>query len=127
MQWFKKDPLSNIAIRYKLPLSFIFLYLIVFGIGGYLIVNSVYSTLDNEILTRLKSESLAQATLFDKRLEMLLRRAEDFSSDGFIRARSTTLTRYPSGSSNKKIKQQLQTHLRVNKLPLIAEFADLQI
>ncbi|MEE9118047.1 MAG: histidine kinase dimerization/phospho-acceptor domain-containing protein, partial [Calditrichia bacterium] len=131
MNLFNKDPFSKIAIRYKLPLSFIILYLVVFGIGGYLIVNSVYDSLDREIMTRLKNESLAQATLFDKRLEMLLRRAEDFSSDGFIRARTDEIVQSNAGTGSYKNKQTnrqvLQTHLRVNKLPLIDEFFDLQI
>ncbi len=132
MKWFQRDPLSKIAIRYKLPLSFVALYLIVFGIGGYFILNSVYSSLNNEILTRLRSESFAQATIFDKKLETLSRRAEDFSSDGFIRARTEELVRSDSRQAGKnrevaKIRTMLKNHLRVNKLPLISEFIDLQI
>ncbi len=132
MKWFQRDPLSKIAIKYKLPLSFVALYLVVFGIGGYFIVNSVYTSLDNEILTRLKSESFAQATIFDKKIETLNRRAEDFSSDGFIRARTAEFVqadgeKLSQTQDREKIREVLKNHLRVNKLPLISEFVDLQI
>lgn len=132
MNYFNKDPLSKIAIKYKLPLSFVALYLIVFGIGGYFIVNSVYTSLDQEIVTRLKNESLAQATIFDKKLETLSRRAEDFSSDGFIRAKTEEIidnngrTRTLLAEKQKAL-TELAQHLRVNKLPLISEFVDLEI
>ncbi|NOY05855.1 MAG: HAMP domain-containing protein, partial [Chlorobi bacterium] len=132
MNWFQKDPLSKIAIKYKLPFSFVALYLIIVGLGGYFILNSVYRSLNNEILSRMKSESFAQAAIFDKKLETLARRAEDFSSDGFIRARTEELVENGATGNTrnakwKKTRKLLQDHLRVNKLPLIAEFADLQI
>ncbi len=124
MSWIPKDPLAKIEIKYKLPLGFVCLYLIVFGIGGYFVVNSVYAPLNHEIQLRLQSESLAQATIFDKRLEMLARRAEDFSSDGFIRTQTDRQVA-PSGKSASL--EQLRHHLQVNKLPLVDEFVDLQI
>jgi len=129
MRLLKKDPLSKIAIKFKLPLSFVALYLIVFGAGGYFIVNSVYDSLDKEIISRLRSESLAQAVIFDKKLETFGRRAEDFASDGFIRTQTEILT---SSSNRKKAfylktRQKLENHLENNKLPLIEEFVDLQI
>ncbi len=132
MKWFQKDPLSKIAIKYKLPFSFVALYLIIVGLGGYIILNSVYTSLNNEILSRMKSESFAQAAIFDKKLETLGRRAEDFSSDGFIRARTEELIESRTagkfeGPRWRKTRKLLQDHLRVNKLPLIKEFVDLQI
>lgn len=129
MNWIPKDPLSKIDIKYKLPLGFITLYLLVFGIGGYFVVNSVYSPLNREILLRLQSESLAQATLFDKKLETLARRAEDFASDGFIRTKTAEWLSRQAGASKQaeEVRRQLRTHLRVNKLPLVGEFVDLQI
>ncbi len=128
MRWFNKDPLSKIPIKFKLPLSFVTLYLIVFGVGGYFIINSVYDSLENEILSRLRSESLAQAAIFDKKLETLARRAEDFASDGFIRTQTEILTN-PEFTLNvkKQAKNRLKNHLRNNKLPLVAEFFDLQV
>ncbi|MCG8604131.1 HAMP domain-containing protein, partial [bacterium] len=124
MSWIPKDPLSKIDIKYKLPLGFVCLYLVVFGIGGYFVINSVYAPLNQEILLRLQSESLAQATIFDKKLEMLARRAEDFASDGFIRTETEELIKRPD---NARSAEALQGHLRVNKLPLIDEFVDLHI
>ncbi len=75
MKWLKKDPLSKIAIKYKLPLSFVALYLIVFGAGGYFIITSVNDSFDREIRARLQIESLAQAAIFDKKLETFERRS----------------------------------------------------
>jgi signal transduction histidine kinase len=124
MNWIPKDPLAKIDIKYKLPLGFVCLYLFVFAIGGYFVINSVYAPLNQEILLRLQSESLAQATIFDKKLEMLARRAEDFSSDGFIRTQTEGLV---SQSGDVRSISQLRQHLLVNKLPLVDEFVDLQI
>ena len=128
MRWFNKDPLAKIPIKFKLPLSFVTLYLVVFGMGGYFIINSVYDSLENEILSRLKSESLAQAAIFDKKLETLARRAEDFASDGFIRTQTEILTNQQINQAQKRqAKIRLKNHLLKNKLPLIAEFFDLQV
>ncbi len=124
MNWIPRDPLAKIEIKYKLPLGFVGLYLIVFGIGGYFVVNSVYAPLNQEILLRLQSESFAQATIFDKKLEMLARRAEDFSSDGFIRTETRRQIARPGDNISLA---QLRHHLEVNKLPLVDEFVDLQI
>ncbi len=128
MNWLKKDPLAKIPIKFKLPLSFVALYLIVFGAGGYFIVNSIYESLNKEIIARLRSESLAQAAIFDKKLETLARRAEDFASDGFIRTHTEILSRLDSTTVQwKKSQQLLKNHLKRNKLPLIDEFFDLQV
>ena len=132
MSWLNKDPLLKIDIKYKLPLGFIALYFFVFGFGGYFVINSVYSPLNQEILQRLKSESLAQATIFDKKLEMLARRSEDFSSDGFIRNKTAELIPSLSRQSDRNLRaksatRELKDHMRVNKLPLIDEFVDLLI
>lgn len=124
MNWIPKDPLAKIDIKYKLPLGFVGLYLVVFSIGGYFVINSVYAPLNQEILLRLQSESLAQATLFEQKLEMLARRSEDFASDGFIRTQTQNqLTQENAPGSLEELRQ----HLLVNKLPLVDEFVDLQI
>jgi len=119
MRWINEDPLSKIAIKYKLPLSFVALYLIVFGAGGYFIINSVYDSLENEIRSRLHSESLAQAAIFDKKLETFERRAEDFASDGFIRAQTEILTQNHDPLVVKQAYNRLTAHLKKNKLSLI--------
>ncbi|RMF59433.1 MAG: HAMP domain-containing protein [Calditrichaeota bacterium] len=130
MRWITKDPLAKIDIKYKLPLGFIALYLIVFGVGGYFVIDSVYAPLNQEILQRLQSETFAQATIFDKKLETLARRAEDFSSDGFIRTQTGLLVsplKRQDPARWLQVRERLKTHLRVNKLPLVPEFSDLQI
>ncbi|KAA3595920.1 MAG: HAMP domain-containing protein [Calditrichaeota bacterium] len=124
MNWIPKDPLSKIDIKYKLPLGFVCLYLFVFGIGGYFVINSVYAPLNQEILFRLQSESLAQATIFDKKLETLVRRVEDFASDGFIRTQTKIQLENPNQTRSL---EELKRHLLLNKLSLVTEFADLQI
>ncbi len=129
MKWLKKDPLSKIAIKYKLPLSFVALYLIVFGAGGYFIINSVNDSFDREIRARLQIESLAQAAIFDKKLETFERRSEDFASDGFIRTQTEILTTTPPPPATvlQTSRARLKSHLEHNKLPLISEFFDLQV
>lgn len=124
MNWIPEDPLSKIDIKYKLPLGFVCLYLFVFGIGGYFVINSVYAPLNREILLRLQSESLAQSTIFDKKLETLVRRVEDFASDGFIRTQTKKHLEEPSET---RFLEELKQHLLINKLSLLSEFADLQI
>ena len=58
-------------------------------------IDSVYSPLDQAILLRKQSEIMTLATLSDKQLETLWRRAENFSSDGFIRTQTTRLISAP--------------------------------
>ena len=124
MKWLlKRDPLAKIDIKYKLPLGFIALYLVIFGVGGYFVIDSVYSPMNREILLRLQSETFAQATVFDKKLETLARRTEDFSSDGFIRTQTELLV----SRDDPQARERLRTHLQVNKLPLVREFVDLQV
>lgn len=129
MRFYIKDPLSKINIKYKLPFGFITLFLIIFGIGGYFVMNVVYEPLNREIFLRLQSETFAQKTIFDKKLETLKRRAEDFSSDGFIRSLTFSLIRdsKDSPAGQAKLQEQLKRHLLINKLPLVPEFVDLQI
>ena len=124
MGLFSKDPFSKISIKIKLPLGFILLFLCVMSVGGYFMTNSVYGPLDREIRLRLQSETMALATLFDKQLESLGRRAEDFSSDGFIRTQVESII---SSTSPQESHERLLDHLRVNKLPIVQEFVDLHI
>lgn len=124
MNWIPKDPLAKVDIKYKLPLGFACLYLVVFSIGGYFIINSVYAPLNREILLRLQSESLAQAAVFEQKLEMLARRSEDFASDGFIR---THVHNHIKRENAPGSLDEFRQHLLVNKLPLVEEFVDLQV
>ncbi|MBT4138051.1 MAG: HAMP domain-containing protein [Candidatus Latescibacteria bacterium] len=90
-------------------------------------INSVYTPLDREILLRLQSEAVTLATLFDKQLESLGRRAEDFSSDGFIRTQTKMLVSTTSSHISHPAYEKLEQHLRLNKLPIVQEFVDLHI
>lgn len=121
--WFTKDPLSAVPIKYKLPLSFVLLCLIAFGVAGYLVANSVYHSLESEILSRLRSESIAHAVMFDKSMDALGRRAQDFASDGFIRTQTTRL----SGDAPGIAGEDLERHLQTNKLPLESTFTNLLV
>ena len=78
MRFLPHDPFPHVTIKSKLPLGFILLLLLVMGVGGYFMIDSVYSPLDQAILLRKQSEIMTLATLFDKQLETLWRRAEDF-------------------------------------------------
>ena len=123
MKWFKQDPLSKVPIKYKLPLTFVLLCLVAFGIGGYLVANSIYHSMEAEIQNRLQSEAYAQATILDKKFETLSRRAEDFASDGYIRTHTESMIDNPITAE----KEALNTHLRDNKLPLETVFTGLAI
>ncbi|MBS1271986.1 MAG: Signal transduction histidine-protein kinase AtoS [Candidatus Marinimicrobia bacterium] len=123
MKLFKQDPLSKVPIKYKLPLTFVLLCLVAFGIGGYLVANSVYHSMEAEIQNRLRSEAYAQATVLDKKFETLSRRTEDFASDGYIRTHTESLIT-TSASDGSDV---LSTHLRKNKLPLEEAFVGLAV
>ncbi len=120
---FRKDPLSAVPIKYKLPLSFVLLCLIAFGVAGYLVANSVYRSLESEILSRLRSESIAHAVMFDKSMDALGRRSQDFASDGFIRTQTAKLVQGAASPA----RSALERHLRKNKLPLEPTFTNLLV
>ncbi|NOZ08373.1 MAG: HAMP domain-containing protein [FCB group bacterium] len=125
MNWLQKDPLAKLRIKYKLPLSFVMVSLIAFGLGGFLIIKSVHASLSREIQTRLKSETVAQASVFDQHLLLLGRRSQDFASDGFIRTQTELLETDPQTES--KTKERLINHLLINKLPIVEEFSNLLV
>jgi len=125
MTWLSKDPLARLKIRYKLPLSFVVVSLIAFGIGGVLIIKTVNKSLFTEIQTRLKSETIAQASVFDQHLLMLGRRTQDFASDGFIRTQTELIEASPD--PDEATKSRLIDHLRTNKLPIVEEFTNLLV
>ncbi len=125
---FKKDPLSRIEIKYKLPLSFIVLYFIVFGIGGYFLIDSVYKHFQKELIQHLKTFTFAHAIAIQKKMETFSRRTEDFASDGFIRTMTEKLNHVsPTDDSYDLLKNELNHHLSQNKLPLVQEFVKLEI
>ncbi|MDP6941462.1 MAG: ATP-binding protein [Planctomycetota bacterium] len=121
-----RDPLHWLSVKYKLALGFVGLCTLAFGVGGYLISRSAKSALEEQILQRLDFQCQAYSTDLNAYLEMLLRRSEDFASDGYIRDH---LARIGSGQipDAEQLREELLRHLRVNKLPLVPAFSDLLV
>ncbi|MCA9321480.1 MAG: hypothetical protein KDB53_12125, partial [Planctomycetes bacterium] len=109
-----RDPLHWMPIKYKLPLAFVVLGLLAFGIGGFLVSQFARDALDREIQERLDSSSLSCAQTLDRGLELLRSRCEDFASDGLIRSALED----PSPAR----REALRTHLIENKIPLVDAF-----
>ncbi len=80
-----RDPLSLIPVRYKLPLTFAFLGVVAFGLGGYVVTTTARDALERQIRMRLDDRAANTHLVIDKGLELLGRRVEDFASDGHIR------------------------------------------
>ena len=122
MKPFFKDPFARVPIKIKLPFGLIMLFLFLMTVGGYFLINSVYTPMNHEILKRLQTETMSFSMLFDRKLASLGRRAADFSSDGFIRTQTQLLL-----VSESADRSELLQHLQVNKLSIVDEFVDLQI
>ena len=122
-----RDPLSLIPVRYKLPLTFAFLGVVAFGLGGYVVTTTARDALERQIRMRLDDRAANTHLVIDKGLELLGRRVEDFASDGHIRIE---LDRLRSGAGEEAAGRRpsaeiaLVRHLRTNKLSLVAEFVD---
>ncbi len=116
-----RDPLSWIPVRYKLPLTFAFLCLVAFGLGGYVVTTSARDALTAQIQLRLNERANSVNLAVENSLELLGRRVEDFASDGFIRLQLERLTADPPGDAtgSPSAREALTRHLRVNKLPLV--------
>lgn len=122
-----RDPLFWIPVRYKLPLTFAFLCLVAFGLGGYVVTITARESLSTQIHLRLNERATSLNLIVEKSLELLGRRVEDFASDGFIRLELERLTsgdRSAGREPGTAESAQLIRHLRVNKLPLVDEFVD---
>jgi len=122
-----RDPLAWIPVRYKLPLTFGFLCLVAFGLGGYLVVNTARESLSEQIRFRLNEQAATLNLVVDRSLDLLGHRVEDFASDGFIRMKleQLTLARHPADEHQvEAVRDELVRHLRANKLALVDEFVD---
>jgi len=118
-----RDPLSWIPVRYKLPLTFAFLCLVAFGLGGYVVTTTARQALTQQIELRLNERAASLNLVVDQSLELLGRRVEDFASDGFIRLQLERLTG-GAADEHAAVTDELARHLRMNKLPLVEEFVD---
>jgi len=108
--------------------------LVTFGVGGTLISREAAAALDDEITRRLHVESQGYAAALDGHLGTLVRRAEDFASDGFVRdhveaiADGVAVAGAVSDRAGLEfLRDELREHLLVNKLPLEAAFLDLTV
>ena len=113
-------------MRYKLPLTFAFLCLVGFGLGGYMVTTTARDSLKRQIHLRLNERATSLNLVVDKSLELLGRRVEDFASDGFIRLQLAGLTMTPPAGREQvaAAREALIHHMQVNKLPLVDEFVD---
>lgn len=118
-----RDPFSSVPLKIKLPLGFIVLFLCVVGAAGYFVLSSVYTPFNREIMLRLDREAVTLATLFDQRMDSLLKRSEDFASDGLIRDVAEKCVMGTTVDEANLV--LLKHHLQMNKLPLVKEFIDL--
>ncbi|HIG11773.1 MAG: hypothetical protein ABGY71_13835 [bacterium] len=114
-------------MRYKLPLMFIGVCLLAFGVGAYLVSGSAREALEVEILARLEFQSRAHATALEGCLQTLTRRTEDFASDGFIREYTEELLGSSADADTSQLKGDLLSHPVENKLPLEAAFIELYL
>ncbi|MCZ7555785.1 MAG: ATP-binding protein [Bacteroidia bacterium] len=123
-----RDPLSHVQIKYKLTGAFVGICLFAFGVGGYLISVSAGSALESEINLRIAAESAGLAHELSATLHLMGRRAEDFASDGYIRAQMETLLAVNGLAGNAQgdvVHEHLAAHLARNKFPLISALTDL--
>jgi len=120
-----RDPLSWVPVKYKLPLSFICICVVAFGLGGFVVNATAREALTSQILRRLDGRSEATRVTIEQHLDLIGRRAEDFASDGFIRSEwsrilaTATDATVPNGDADP-----LRRHLTKNKLPIVASFVD---
>lgn len=121
-----RDPLHWLGVQRKLVLTFVGVCLIAFGVGGSLAATSASNALEREILLRLTYQCRAWTEALDADLRLLTRRTEDFASDGYIRETAAAAIA-ASGPGGDRIRADLRRHLARNKLPLVAEFAEIAI
>ncbi|HEX9795259.1 MAG TPA: ATP-binding protein [Planctomycetota bacterium] len=121
-----RDPLSSVPIRYKLALLFLGVCLLAFGVGGLLVSRTARAALTDEIELRLESQCRAAVLALDAELDLLARRAEDFASDGFVRARLEELAA-AGADPHAAAGTELRRHLIERKLPLAPSFVDLAV
>jgi signal transduction histidine kinase len=121
-----RDPLHWVPVRYKLALMFLSVCLLAFGVGGYLVSGSAKQALEREIGVRLEFQARAYATALDSGLQLLTRRAEDFASDGYIRAHVESLAG-ANEASITQLRSELAEHLEQNKRPLVPAYVRLDV
>lgn len=120
-----RDPLWWMPLKFKLPLAFILMGAAAFGITGLVTALTAQQLLESQVLREMNHLASAQARTVEAQLELLHRRAEDFSSDGYIRTRTEQLIR-PDLTTQQRTEsaEALKAHMIRNKLPLVGAFVD---
>jgi signal transduction histidine kinase len=108
-----------VPVKYKLPLTFVLICLVAFGIGGFVVTSTARDALERQIRLRLDERAAAARTVVTHHLGLLARRSEDFASDGFIRTHLAAIVAGDQAAAGR-----LKEHLRANKLPLVEAFVD---
>ena len=115
-----RDPLGNIPIAYKLPLGFLAVCLVVFGVGGTSLLTGSRRALEAEIEQRLDERASAVAIIVERHVDLLRQRARDFASDGFVRREFGAHSRAQHGHTTVlDSTSPLAVHFERNKLPLV--------
>jgi hypothetical protein len=122
-----RDPLHWVPIKYKLPLTMSVLYVLAFGIGGYLVTTDTRSEIGARIRRSLETEALLAKRVVDGHFELACRRVEDFASDGFIRVEVESLLANKDEALRAASYERLVRHFGGNKLPLVGFFANVAI
>ncbi len=118
-----RDPLFWVPIKFKLPLTFVSICLVAFGVGGFVVTSTAQEALVRQIRSRLDERAAATRMIVRHHLDLVARRAEDFASDGFIRTSAEAIA--AEGATPESIAvRQLREHLVASKLPLVAAFVD---
>ncbi|MBI2473220.1 sensor histidine kinase [Candidatus Uhrbacteria bacterium] len=115
--------MASRRIRFKLIATFFFISLFSVSIIGILVFFADRSSLLSETEVSLQVIANTQSQDIQHFFSQLETRAIDFSSDGFIRESTKTLTQ----ESNEKVKEELVQHLRNNKLPLDASLFVIEV
>ena len=113
-----RDPLARVPIRYKLPLGFLAICLVAFGVGGVILTTAARQALEEQIDRRLDERLIATELVVERHLELYGRRVEDFASDGFIRTHVAALGASEDPAADADRVRSLTRHLLKNKLPL---------
>lgn len=123
-----RDPFSLVPVRVKLLLTFAFLYIVAFGLGGYIVTTAARAALERQIRLRLDDQAANAFLIVDRALELLQRRAEDFASDGHIRLALERLQAPgTAGAASAELRRELVRHLRANKLAMGPEIVDARV
>lgn len=100
--------------------------MLAFGIGAYLVSGSAKQALEAEILARLEYFAQSHALALQGELSSLIRRSEDFASDGYLREVCEELALESEAPDAEVVRTELRQHIERNKLGLDAALGGLE-